>query len=142
MTMCLDCPHVDYEHWNATLDDFSYAQCQIPGCKCRGLRTAEWSIIVPTKSTAKSLIKSAVTPADTDPKFEKIIALVFKDAELAKSNGQTHVSDLVVTQARYFRYGLSRELPPEWKNYSDELARLEDHEYQVYLRLKKKFEGK
>lgn len=97
---------------------------------------------MPTKSVAKHLIKSVVTPADVDPKFEKIIALVFKDAESAKGMGLPHVSEIVTTQARFFRYGLSKELPPEWKNYSDELARLEDHEYQVYLRLKKKFEGK
>lgn len=98
---------------------------------------------MPKKSPLKVVPAPAspVAPANTDPKFEKIIALAFKDAEQAKANGNAHVSDLVVTQARFFRYGLNRELPPEWNNYSFELVRLEDHEYQVYLRLKKKYEG-
>lgn len=73
--------------------------------------------------------------------FDKIIPLVLQAAKSARDDagyggrmddGGAHVLE---SQVKFFQYGLSCSLPPEW----DQYKKLLDPEYTEYLRLKRKF---
>ncbi len=43
-------------------------------------------------------------------------------------------------QVKFFQYGKSRMLPPEWEKYARQVENNADPDYKQYLLLKKKFE--
>lgn len=67
--------------------------------------------------------------------LEKIISLVLKDAEDNKYWGNDAYGLDLEEQVKFFRYGLSARMPPEWMKYEVKL----DPEYAEYIRLSKKF---
>lgn len=76
--------------------------------------------------------------------IDRVMELVLKDAEglemdagwggSPSDGGAGRLRD----QVKFYKYGAANELPPEWKSYTDKL----DPEYDTFLRLKNKFEGR
>lgn len=73
--------------------------------------------------------------------IKKLIEIILKDAKLREENagleGGMHDggSGRLRDQVKFFMYGYEMIIPPEWKQYHNEL----DPEYEKYLELKKKF---
>lgn len=79
------------------------------------------------------------------PDFTKVFKLIEKRAHEAEvgagyggeygDRGASRLRELV----EYFKYGLESKLPPAWQEYDDEVKRVEDPEWETFLRLKNKF---
>jgi hypothetical protein len=77
--------------------------------------------------------------------IEAVIALVLADAhdsrEAAGMGGRWDDggASRLEEQVKFFRYGISRCMPPEWEKYARQVENNADPEYKTYLRLKDKF---
>jgi len=77
--------------------------------------------------------------------IEKVIAAVLAEARKVREDagyggrmddgGASKLED----QVNYYRYGMTRTLPPDWGTFAEQVEREEDPEYAEYLRLQKKF---
>lgn len=79
--------------------------------------------------------------------IDKIMDKVLENAEKVRMDaaygGHHHdggASDME-TQVLFYKYGETGVVPPEWETYVKQVNREEDPDYEVYLKLKDKFEG-
>jgi len=48
----------------------------------------------------------------------------------------------IINELEFYEAGVSGEIPKKWEKYVKELDNIADPDYETYLKLKKKFEGK
>ena len=80
------------------------------------------------------------------PKLQGLIAFILKKvderregARLSGGMGDNYARELEI-QVECFRAGLNGEVPLAWGTWSKEFLKSQDPEYQMYLKLKEKFE--
>lgn len=67
---------------------------------------------------------------------KKLSEIIIREAIRKEDGGAYSFANKLREQVQFFMYGFTSSIPPEWKQFQDQL----DPEYPKYLELKKKFE--
>jgi hypothetical protein len=68
--------------------------------------------------------------------LQKLTEIILREAIRKEDGGDYRFANTLREQVKFFMYGFTLTVPPEWKQFQDRL----DPEYSKYLELKKKFE--